>query len=214
MRSETLSEITVDAPEQSIQFRLSVWQDQDSENPRSWDNRGTLVFRDHRRYSLPKECNVDLDDEADVLRWGEKHWLWPLSSYEHGNITFSLGKATCRWDGADNVGLVMIPKELDGKPVDEDKAYAIAEAELETFNEWMNGSVYGFTVEKLATYVKTYADGSEQTGEEWLDVESCGGYYGYSHEKSGLLDAANEALRSYCTGELNMRKEDVPAFKE
>lgn len=49
---------------------------------------------------------------------------------------------------------------------------------VETYSQWCNGEVYGYTIEM--------ADGS--------DGDSCWGYYGWDFEKNGLLESAQSSI--------------------
>jgi hypothetical protein len=49
-------------------------------------------------------------------------------------------------------------------------------AELETYDDYLNGNVYGYTID----------------GDDWED--SLWGFYGYDHEKSGLLYEAQGSI--------------------
>ena len=46
---------------------------------------------------------------------------------------------------------------------------------LEEWRAYCEGDVYGWIVQQLVTWTK---EGSDETREEWEDVESCWGYYG------------------------------------
>lgn len=52
------------------------------------------------------------------------------------------------------------------------------EGEVQVYNDYLSGSVYYYTVE-------------DPEGEH---IDSCGGFYGYDHENSGLLEYAKNAI--------------------
>ena len=58
-------------------------------------------------------------------------------------------------------------------------AKSVLEGESEMIRQWIDGEVYGYTVEK---------DGEH--------IDSCWGFYGFDHEASGLLDSAKPAIDS------------------
>ena len=56
------------------------------------------------------------------------------------------------------------------------------------FDAWAWGDTYGFTIEELKKYTKTYEDGEIEEDEEWEPIDSCGGFYGYDLEENGMLE--------------------------
>ena len=71
--------------------KLIIKYDEDSEDPREWDNLGKLCLRKHRRYNFPNELEFDFDDgyEEDTvekrLKELEKtYFIFRLDCYEHG----------------------------------------------------------------------------------------------------------------------------------
>jgi hypothetical protein len=67
---------------------------------------------------------------------------------------------------------------------------------LSEVRAWAEGDVYGWIVERNATYTKTYSDGREEDGEEWETVDSCWGFYGRDYAEEAAKDALNDALDS------------------
>ena len=55
----------------------------------------------------------------------------------------------------------------------------IMEAEAEDIGRWMWGDIFGFKLEKKDFYEKVYPDGERdrEEGFDWVDVDSCWGYY-------------------------------------
>lgn len=107
--------------------------------------------------------SVERDDIAICL---------PLYLYDHSGITISHGKFSCPWDSG-QVGWHYITKakledEFDG---DEAKAMKCLEAELKTYDDYLQGNVWGYVIEN----------------EEGDDVDSCWGFYGDELEATGIL---------------------------
>lgn len=113
------------------------------------------------------ECRVR-EDVAIIL---------PLYLYDHGGITISHGRFSCPWDSG-QVGLHYMTKEAVQREWDGDleKAKKYMEGELETYDHYLRGNVWGF-------YIET-EDG------EYLD--SCGGFFGDEIEETGMLEAVEE----------------------
>jgi len=103
----------------------------------------------------------------------------PLYKYEHGNIALSTTPFGCRWDSG-QVGYIYTTKEkarenFGIKRITKDvrtSVMAILEGELETFETYVRGEVYGYTVE-------------DEDGEV---LDSCGGFYGTNWDSNGILD--------------------------
>lgn len=176
---------------ESVEYRgrkIGIYYDESAENPiTEWD--GNLEFCCwHRNYDLgnserfgnrlegPEECR----DYAKRTR----SILLPLYMYEHGGIALSLGRKypfNCRWDSG-QVGCILIDREWlnanFGKRYFTKKMRVelleMAESNVRLYNDYLSGAVYGYMIE----------DGDD----------SCWGFYGYDHEKSGLLEMARDNI--------------------
>lgn len=107
--------------------------------------------------------------------------ILPIHAYEHGGITISHGSFSCQWDSG-QLGWHYVTKEaLESEwGGDEEKAKKYLEAELEVYDNYLQGDVWGFTIED----------------EEGDDVDSCWGFYGDSLEdmKYHVEDRFHKAL--------------------
>ena len=187
-------------------FEIEIKSDEFAPNPRTeWDNLGTMVCF-HNRYDLgDKEHGFDVRDHdsfkelADAIKKEDIAVILPLYLYDHSGITMSTGSFSCRWDSG-QVGFIYITKEKARKEFGIkritkawiEKLTLYLEGEVETYDNYLTGSVYYFNID---------------------DVEdgSCGGFYGYDHEKSGLLDHA----RSSIDAEINWKvKQRIKKLKE
>lgn len=107
--------------------------------------------------------------------------ILPIYAYEHGGITISHGSFSCQWDsgqlGWHYVAKKALESEFGG---DEEKAKKCLEAELEIYDNYLQGNVWGFTIED----------------EEGDDVDSCWGFYGDDLEgmKAHVEDRFHKAL--------------------
>ena len=108
----------------------------------------------------------------------------PLYLYDHGGITISAGAFSCPWDSG-QVGWQYITDEALAAEWngDRDAALRYMDATLQTYDDYIQGNVYGFTVEKgtLCSDIRTYADGTQvPLGEkiEWEHEDSCWGFIG------------------------------------
>jgi hypothetical protein len=154
---------------------LEILVDNHPENPRNWDNMGTMVCF-HRRYDLGDEHNYDHNDysgwgemEGAIIKNEKTAVILPLYLYDHSGITISTSPFSCQWDSG-QIGFIFISKEklkkeYGVKRVTNDlikKAEKCLLGEVETYDQYLTGEVYGYRV----------------IDEEGNEVDSCWGYYG------------------------------------
>lgn len=125
----------------------------------------------------------------------ENNVILPLYLYDHSGITMSTGSFGDRWDSG-QVGWIYASKKdvcenwgvkdwedmvknNDGEMLSaKEYAKVLLEGEVETYDKFITGEVYGFKV-------------IDPDGE---DIHSCWGFFGDT-EKSGLLDDANSYIQ-------------------
>lgn len=173
-------------------FRIEVGIDENPMNPRDWDNFGTMICF-HRKYCLG-DAKKKYQDGWTPENWEKKILeiqrqggiVMPLYLYDHSGITMSLGNFrhvdSQGWDWG-QVGWILctreqIDKEFDG---DRKRAEAMLEAEVETYDQYLRGDVYGYVVEKIE---KCPTCGEQKTEV----VESCSGFFGYDFKTNGMLE--------------------------
>ena len=173
-------------------YEIEIHQDESAENPiKEWD--GNVEFCCwHRRYNLgnSKRFGNGLGGPEDCQEYAKKTTsiLLPLYMYDHSGIALSLGREypfNCRWDSG-QLGYILIDrewlKEFFGKKYFTKKVRAkmleVAESNVSLYNDYLSGDVYGYQVK-------------DRDGES---ADSCWGFYGYDHEKSGLLDDARSNI--------------------
>lgn len=106
------------------------------------------------------------DDVAELLE--DELVIMPVSIYDHSGVSIWLGSPTCMWDSG-QVGFMYLTKkdalrEL-GNCTEEnwkERAMECMEAEMEVYNCYISGDVYGFVIED----------------EDENEIDSCWGYYG------------------------------------
>lgn len=167
------------------QYRIDIFQDEDPDNPREWDNMGTFISW-HRRYALGDEdrsrCGSVEEATADIPKGSV---VLPVYIYDHGDIALSAGPFHCPWDSG-QVGVIYVSpdrirQEYGCKRITakiRDKVRKVLEAEVNVQNDYVRGNVYG--------YVVTH----EPTDTE---VGSCWGYYGHPRESGLIAEAESEA---------------------
>ena len=176
-------------------YKLEIFYDEHPDSPRSWDNLGKMVCF-HRRYNLGDKHNYDYDYSG----WGEMKEaiikaenvavILPLYLYDHSGITISTSSFSCNWDSG-CVGFIFVSKErlrkeYNVKRITKDiieKATKVLQGEVETYDQFLTGEVYGYRVSKIEVCDK----GCEHSEE----VDSSWSYYGMDsveEEGNGVLD--------------------------
>lgn len=157
---------------------VKIYSDDDRESPREWDNAGTMVCF-HRRYTLGDKHSF-ADPDAFMEWWkdnGKGGVLLPLYLYDHSGLSMSTGAFSCPWDSG-QVGYIYATRETIvkewGARRRRKKVEEYLRGEVETYDQYLTGDVYGYTVES--------PDGD--------DLHSCWGFYGMDHVKE---EATSEA---------------------
>ncbi len=188
-------------------FDIYIEQDIEPQNPRTeWDNLCTIVCW-HPRYNLGDThslgnsddlyeflADLDPDDFETYEQWQnlvskkiaamiDTHELFikPVYLYDHSGLSVSTSTYTCPWDSG-QVGFIYVTKETLDKEgphhYTPEQVSDILDGEVETYNQYLTGAVYGYTV----------------THSDYGDLDLCWGFFGYDHEKSGLLAAAQASI--------------------
>lgn len=130
---------------------------------------------------------------------------YPVFMYEHSGVALSTGSFVGRaqhaqWDSGQIGWAYINPDAERWEGFDEE---AIITCLVEELGRWMNGEVYGYIIERLVYWTKNYHDenGEElprwlelpsvESGEEWIEEDSCWGYIGYEwaeQEAKNILD--------------------------
>src|SRR3990172_5623508 len=137
---------------------IKIYQDENPESPREWDNLGTMVCF-HSRYNLGDEKHgfYNPDDLQEFLNENKgKVISLPLYLYDHSGISMSTGRAypfNCPWDSG-QVGIIYITyekirKEYNWKHITKERKQKIIsylQGEVETYDQYLRGDVYGYDV--------------------------------------------------------------------
>lgn len=169
---------------------LRIWQDTRAEDPRTRDNLGTMVCW-HRKYRLGDRHKFRTPEEflAWVEEAGRENFvILPLYLCDHGGLSMQTVPFGDPWDSG-QVGWIYAGKpevcSAFGVPELTEEVAARAEevlrAEVDDYDRWLRGDVYGFSVFAL------------QNGRLSLE-DSCGGFYGDGVD-SGILDCVPEDFR-------------------
>jgi len=110
--------------------------------------------------------------------------ILPLYLYDHSGITMNTSGFRCGWDSG-QVGWIVcdqetIAKEFDG---DRDKAKKCLQSEVEVYDHYISGNVWGFIAEERGV-----ADDASALDDDegWEEVDSCWGFYGDDVVANGM----------------------------
>ena len=161
------------------ELTIEIEQDEYPDSPRDWDNLGTMVCF-HSRYNIGDKHDYQ---EADFSSWDEleeqlvkdgARVVKPLYLYDHSVLSISTGSFHGRaqhaeWDSGQVGFIAAFSKDIEAfvgwkrlNPKRRKRIDEMLESEVEVYNQYLLGDVWGYTVES--------PDG------EVLD--SCWGFYG------------------------------------
>lgn len=180
---------------------VRIIQDESPESSREWDNLGKMVCF-HKRYDLGdktdlKSDNFDGWDELETYLRKEERAIvvLPLYLYDHSGLRMKVGSFSgllpeghARFDSG-QVGFIYATQ----KAIEEawgkvelttnllDKVKTLLVEEVKTYDQFLSGDVYGFTLVKIIK-----CDECENADEEVIDA--CWGFYGDNPKTNGMLE--------------------------
>lgn len=177
---------------------LKIYQDEFNDfSPRDNDNVGEMICF-YKGWELGDENDLNQDDfnsweelKEYLIKEKKAVIILPLSVYEHGSLTIKIGnykgllpEGHYEFDTS-NVGFVYVTKEkLKEEGLTKKKAEKIINAEVEEYNKYLNGEVYGFKITK--TKKCKCCNHIEE-----IDIDSCWGFIGYENIDEELFSYAN-----------------------
>jgi hypothetical protein len=155
-------------------------------------------------------CEVLRKDEDEIygLHWTDMLKMLdesnlilikPINMYDHGGITVSTSNGypyNDRWD-AGCVGFIYVTKERVFKECGniteenwKERADKYLEGEMETYDQYCRGEVYGYRLIKTVVEQETCPHCGEviREYEEETEEDSCWGFYGDCLEDNGIID--------------------------
>ena len=127
-------------------------QDDMAESPSDCDDNNLFLAHYHRNCWIPN----DIISKDDLRNWyqdepipqQEKYHIFPVSALIHSGVHLYLGKGTSPWDSGgwdtSHVGAILAAKSEWSNEKDAEKC---AEGLVETWNQYLNGEVYGIIKE-------------------------------------------------------------------
>lgn len=170
----------------SDRVTIKIKYDQDAESPASWDNLGQITYKG--RQTLGTECITDerFSEISRQVHDGELIGI-PVYAYVHGGATIKAAWTSpfvCPWDSGRSgwayctkeKAIAEFGKKILTKRVRE-AAIKCLIAEVETFDMYLRGEVYGWIVEV-----------------EGREVDACWGCYGLDYAESEARACADHWL--------------------
>ena len=176
-------------------WTIKIVYDESPSNPRTeWDNFGHMLCF-HSGYNLGDEHQYSSDQYEsleELFKEIEKEkgecYMLPLRLYDHSGISISTSESypyNDRWDSG-SVGFIYVSrkeilKEYKVKKVSKTLRKTVMDnlqCEVETYNQYLTGDVYGYVVE-------------DPVDEE---VDSCYGFYGSDFKDNGLRECAEQII--------------------
>lgn len=166
--------------EEYKEYTISIYSDDDGENPRDWNNLGKMVCF-YNRYNLGDKHKLSVEELQKIVARKDVIAI-PLFLYDHSGISMSTGRGypfNDPWDSG-QVGYIYVDydtirKEYNIKHITKAwraKVEKYLDQEVETYNQYLTGDVYGYVVEN-------------DRGE---NIESCWGIFGREGIKKGIVD--------------------------
>jgi hypothetical protein len=164
---------------------FAIIQDDTPENPRDWDHLGTMVCW-HRRYALGDPHHY-FDPQAFTHAVPARQAVvLPLYLFDHAGLAISTTSGMFRacdpagWDWG-QLGYIYATKDALRQEFGvthlsrrlRSRAEEILHGEVTTYDQFLRGEVYGFTL-------------TDRTTGELMD--SCWGFYGENPHSNGMAD--------------------------
>lgn len=163
---------------------LEIFVDESPESPREWDNLGTIVTKENHHYKIGDKQVLDIDEylneQGDIIKI-------PLYMLDHSGISLSTKSFNDPWDSG-MIGFIYankdkIKQEFNVKRIGKrtlTKVQNIFNSEIDTYDQYVNGNVYGFVLSKVSK-----CDHDEDHKEQ---IDSCWGFYGEDLISNGIAD--------------------------
>ena len=193
-------------------FVVELYRDNNSTNPREWDNAGTMICW-HDRYRLgdsdSRKLPLVFDSPSEFKAWWKTNSkggvILPLYLYDHSGLTISTDNGhypfTDRWDSG-QIGYIYAIKETiikewgkTGKLTRTNKTKALRhlQDEVKTYDQYLTGDVYGYTI----------------TDPQGDIIDSCWGFYGFDYAKQEAQTQLDYWIAEYARREIEAQRDNV-----
>jgi len=187
-------------------YTITIEQDDDAQSPQDCGDDGAFLVAWHRDFYVePPRKDLGSDPQRWVDYYQKTHWQYPIEAYIHSGV--ALARAGCgnfcdrRWDVSNPVGFIALSKK-EWKTRDSKRAARYVDGLIETWNQYLSGDVWGYTVTK-----------KDEDGNDLLmpdQEESCWGMYGRDYcleDAKRVVDYLVKKESETCTTKLKTRGE-------
>lgn len=174
-------------------YRLGDVNDFKPWNASNWKEHMAEYFQNNYNTGVDFTDYDNYDKEVDrVWNWIDKNIIYSnLYLYDHSGISISCGQFNCKWDSG-QVGFIYCTKETAvkewGKKICTkevmQKAIKYMEGEVDTYDQYLRGDVYGFIIETW----------NPEPGCGWETEDSCSGFYGDDMKTNGIEEHIPQEL--------------------
>lgn len=185
-------------------YKIEVDYDYYPDNPRKWGPvchimsiKGNWDIADEG-LSFSRE---DIFNKLEELESNPDVVIKPIYMYDHSGQTIRLTPFGDPWDSG-VCGYIYANKDEVireiGNATEEnwkERAEIAMDHEIKVYDQFICGEVYGVRVcQRDVVECKSTISGNIWTTEEWEQIDSCYGFYGYDFEENGLIECALENL--------------------
>lgn len=154
-----------------------------------WDRASRLGYKSlEDRYSYADSWVSPRVNALIESALSDGYVILPLYLYDHSGISMSVGRDypfNCPWDSG-QVGVIVCDKKtiIEEFGGNMDTAVNALRAEVEVYDHYLRGDVYGFIIEERETEDCEHCE----RGFDWEHVDSCGGFYGRDALDNGIAE--------------------------
>jgi hypothetical protein len=139
--------MTDDETVATVEYRghtIKICQDMEMPHPRlDFDNTSKMICFS-RKFYIGDKHDFKTPDEA--LEWLEANsddiWYWNIYLMNHGGLVLSITSFKDRWDSGHIGWAYILRKDVQN----EDAAIATIQNEIQMYNHYLSGSVYGYKI--------------------------------------------------------------------
>jgi len=131
------------------EWALKIYHDDGWDNPREWDNLGTMLTwlrnydsPDKNRFATPDDFMDWWQDEGYAEDDGAH--LLPVYMLDHSGVAFSTSDFNDRWDSGQVGWIFATSKDVEGWGAID--VAARLRDEVKIYGQWANGENYGWTI--------------------------------------------------------------------
>lgn len=159
---------------------IYIEYDEDPMSPNDWDQMGKF-YHWHSRYGMSADAeNLRSWDDDEIKELLNDSIFVPVYMYDHSGVTINTTGFSCSWDSG-QVGYFLVSKDKVKKEYGvkriskqlKEKVEKILTSEVETWDQYYCGEVYGFRV--------LDSDG--------IELDSCWGFYGDEGIEQAIVEA-------------------------